>query len=84
MALAEVEQLVVGIAQAEPPAEGGAAFVGPRRWQDFVVRGNVIVDCQAELLEVVLISEANGRGPDFLHGGKQKTDQHRDDGDDHK
>ena len=44
----------------------------------------VVVQCQADLLQVVRALHASGRFADLLHGGKQQADQDRDDGDDHE
>src|SRR5262249_48505124 len=47
-----------------------------------LVRVRVVVDGQADLLEVVLALHACGGLADLLHGGQQQADQDGEDGDD--
>ncbi len=44
----------------------------------------VMVQGQAELLEVILAAGPVGRLADHLHGRDQQADEHAEDGDDHQ
>ena len=52
--------------------------------REAIVDAVVVVDRQADLLEVVLALGASGRFARRLHGRQQQSDQHADDGDDHQ
>ena len=44
----------------------------------------VVVEGQADLLQVVLAAQPGGGLADLLHGGQEQADEHRDDGDHHQ
>src|SRR5262249_32890401 len=67
--------------QDRPGGKGLAADPGGGEGAVAVV---VVVDGQADLLEVVGALQACGGLADLLHRGEQQADEDRDDGDDHQ
>ena len=49
-------------------------------WQR-AVRIVIVVQCEADLLQIISARNATSRFPGRLHSGKKETDENRDDGD---